>query len=73
MIAAVIFTIITAAGAQTAYLQQFDDPDHTEPHTRTAMRMASASATRFVVAKMSAWRLHFSLALHDSVLVRVLL
>lgn len=38
----------------TSYLQQFDYPDHTEPYTRSAMRMASAGATCFVVATMLA-------------------
>src|SRR4051812_2341849 len=45
MIAAVIFMTIAAARAQTAYLQQFDNPEHTEPYTRSAMRMASAGVT----------------------------
>ncbi|WP_331293083.1 MULTISPECIES: hypothetical protein [Methylobacterium] len=52
MIAAVICAVIAAVRAQTAYLQQFDDPDQAEPYTRSAMRMASAAATCFVVAKM---------------------
>lgn len=52
MIAAVIFMAIAAVRAQTAYPQQLDDPDHTEPYTRSAVRMASAGATCFVVAKM---------------------
>ncbi|GJE14451.1 hypothetical protein FOHLNKBM_5526 [Methylobacterium longum] len=52
MIAAVIFMTVAAVRAQTAYLQQFDDPDHAEPYTRSAMRMASAGATCFVIAKM---------------------
>jgi hypothetical protein len=52
MIAAVVFITVAAIRAQTAYLQQFDDPDHAEPYTRSAIRMASAGMACFVVAKM---------------------
>ena len=52
MIAAIIFITVAAVRAQTAYLQQFDDPEHAEPYARSAVRMASAGVTCFIIAKM---------------------
>ncbi|MGU3662118.1 hypothetical protein [Methylobacterium fujisawaense] len=52
MIAAVVFMACAAIRAQTAYLRRLDGPLVAEPYTNSAIRLGTAAAVCFVVAKV---------------------